>query len=711
MFVDSHCHLEMEEYDKDRGAVIERAARDGITSMVTVGTEPRYFPRVVEIIEAHPALYGAIGIHPHNASDYSPDVENTIKDYLKHPRIVAYGEIGLDFFRNYAPRDVQIRAFKRQIEVGREAGLPLVIHSRDARDETLAILKDMRLHEHPTVIHCYSYDLDTAKELLDMGMYLSVPGTVTYKNSGLPQIVRHAPLDHLLSETDAEVVIRFSVKDTGIGIPAEKQEHLFQKFTQADASITRKYGGTGLGLAISKELVERMGGEIGVNSEEGRGSEYWFTVRLGKQADRERGFEPPADIRGVHVLVVDDNATNRQVLSGQLRAWGIRPEEVPDGPTALQALHQAVNAGDPFRMAILDMQMPDMDGATLGRAIKDDGTLRNTQLVLMTSIGRRGDAREMEQIGFSAYLTKPARQSELFDCLAIALAEKAAARPSQPIITRHRVRELRRGVVRILLAEDNITNQQVAIAMLKRMGLRADAVANGAEAVKALETIPYDLVLMDVQMPVMDGIEATQRIRDPRSAVLNHRIPIIAMTAHALHGDREKFMNAGMDDYVPKPVSSQALADALDRWLPKDSAARKEPSSGAPATPVVPERVAGKDRPGAPVFDIPAMMDRLGGDQDLARELIWGFLEDLPKQISALRGYLEAGDAPNAVRQAHTVKGASANMGGEALSAVALEMETAAKNGRLESAAARQSELEAQFIRLKEAMNDYLKGL
>ncbi|MCE5284147.1 MAG: PAS domain S-box protein [Deltaproteobacteria bacterium] len=515
----------------------------------------------------------------------------------------------------------------------------------------------------------------------------------------------------LVSETDADVVIRFSVKDTGIGIPAEKREHLFQKFTQADASITRKYGGTGLGLAISKELVERMGGQIGVNSEEGRGSEYWFTVRLGKQADRDRGFEPPADIRGAHVLVVDDNATNRQVLSGQLQAWGIRSEEAADGPTALQALRRAGDAGDPFQMAILDMQMPGMDGATLGRAVKGDKALSNTRLVLMTSLGRRGDAREMERIGFSAYLTKPARQSELFDCLAIALADRAAARPSQPIITRHRVRELRRGVVRILLAEDNITNQQVAIAMLKRMGLRADAVANGAEAVKALQTIPYDLVLMDVQMPVMDGIEATQRVRDARSAVLNPRVPIIAMTAHALQGDREKFLSAGMDDYVPKPVSSQALADALDRWLPKDPAARKEPLSGAPAAPVIPETLTGKDKPGGAVFDMPAMMDRLGGDKDLARELIGGFLEDLPKQISALRGYLEAGDAPSAMRQAHTVKGASANMGGEALSAVAFEMEMAAKGGNLESATARQSDLEAQFIRLKEAMDGYLKGL
>lgn len=203
MFVDSHCHLEMEEYDKDRQRVIDRAAADRITYMVTVGTDPTYFPRVVEMIDKHPHVYGAVGIHPHNASSYSADVERAVKDHLQHPKIVAYGEIGLDFYRNHSPHDVQIKVFRRQIELGREAGLPIVIHSRDARDETLKIMREMGLHEHPTVIHCYSYDLDTAKELLDMGMYLSIPGTVTYKNSLLPGIVAHAPLDRLLSETDA----------------------------------------------------------------------------------------------------------------------------------------------------------------------------------------------------------------------------------------------------------------------------------------------------------------------------------------------------------------------------------------------------------------------------------------------------------------------------------------------------------------------------
>ena len=374
----------------------------------------------------------------------------------------------------------------------------------------------------------------------------------------------------LVSETDDAAWIRFSVKDTGIGIPVDKQETMFQKFTQADASTTRKYGGTGLGLAIAKQITEIMGGEIGVVSEEGRGSELWFTTRFAKQAERERAIAPPAEIRGVHVLAVDDNATNREVLMTQFKAWGVRSEEAPDGPTALQALYLAKDAGDPFQVAILDMQMPDMDGATLARTIKADEKLKDTRLVLYSSLGQRGDAKLMQEIGFAAYLIKPARHGEIIDCLSAVLAGTDVAEQAQSIVTYHTIREIRRGAVRILLAEDNITNQQVAVGILKKLGLRADAVANGAEAVKSLEMIPYDLVLMDVQMPEMDGIEATREIRNLQSAVRNHQIPIIAMTAHALQGDRERCIEAGMNDYVPKPISPQILAEALEKWLPKE---------------------------------------------------------------------------------------------------------------------------------------------
>ena len=518
----------------------------------------------------------------------------------------------------------------------------------------------------------------------------------------------------LVSETETEVMLRFSIKDTGIGIPAHKQELMFQKFTQADASTTRQYGGTGLGLAISKQLAERMGGEIGVISAEGQGAELWFTVRLGKQAEgKQKESLQTADIRGAHILVVDDNATNREVLMNQFAAWGVRAEETPDGSSALQALYRAREAGDPFRAAILDMQMPVMDGATLAQTIKADETLKDTRLVLMTSLGQRGDARKMEQIGFAAYLIKPARQSELFDCLATVLADTPVAQPERPIITRHIIRELRSGVVRILLAEDNITNQQVAIGILKKLGLRADPVANGEEAINALKTIPYDLVLMDVQMPVMDGLDATRQIRNPRSAVKNHNIPIIAMTAHAMQGDRERCLKAGMNDYVTKPVNPQALAEALEKWLPKEKEAQhplvKESDETASVQPSG-QTPSGEIAPDVPVFDKAGMMPRLMDDEDLARKLIEVFLDDIPKQIESLRAYLAAGDVKGAERQAHTIKGASANLGGEVLRAVAFEMEKAAKVGNLAYVTEHLPELEKQFDRLKKEMNKFAKG-
>ena len=395
----------------------------------------------------------------------------------------------------------------------------------------------------------------------------------------------------LLSETDDEVVLRFSIKDTGLGIPENKQHLLFQKFSQVDASTTRKFGGTGLGLAISKQLTAMMGGDIGLISAEGKGSEFWFTARFAKQAAPARSLQPLGELTGQRVLVVDDNATNRKVLLSLLLAWGAVGEEVVDGLSALTALKQARELGKPFRVAILDMQMPGMSGDVLAQVIKADETLRATRLILMTSMTERGAAKRMQDIGFAAYLTKPLRQSDLHSCLGLVLADKPAApkdaaggagdsgqagasvlgaEPSQSgaeIITRHSIRDMNRGKVRILLAEDNIINQKVAQGILRKMGLSADVVAHGKEAIAALETIPYDLVLMDCMMPEMDGYEATMHIRNPQSAVLNHKIPIIAMTANAMQGDRQKCLAAGMDDFLTKPVNAKSVAETLERWL------------------------------------------------------------------------------------------------------------------------------------------------
>jgi signal transduction histidine kinase/CheY-like chemotaxis protein/HPt (histidine-containing phosphotransfer) domain-containing protein len=506
----------------------------------------------------------------------------------------------------------------------------------------------------------------------------------------------------LETETADRVTARFEVRDTGIGIPRDKIGILFSAFGQVDASTTRRYGGTGLGLAISKRLAELMGGEIHVESVEAQGSTFWFTAVFEKQPRRHRLDAPlPADLRSARILVVDDNATNRQVLAEQLASWEVRHAEAEGAAQAMRLLHAARAEGDPFRIAITDMQMPNTDGESLGRTIKGDPALRDTLLVMMTSLGLRGDAKRLETIGFAAYLTKPVKQSQLYDCLVTVLggAASSAAAPQSPLVTRHTLSEEGRRRVRILLAEDNLTNQQVALGILDKMGFTAVAVADGREAIQALETMTYDIVLMDVQMPVMDGFEATRAIRDaearapaaPGSELRVRRIPIIAMTSHAMKGDRERCLEAGMDDHLTKPISPQALADAVERWLAKSGGARAD-------------RTVEVESPAPIVFDRPAFVARLMGDEALAAKIVAGFLEDMPRRIDAIRKHIVAGDARAAGIQAHTIKGAASNVGGMALSAAALDVEKAGKDGRLDAVAALAPELDRQFLRLEEAM-------
>jgi PAS domain S-box-containing protein len=501
----------------------------------------------------------------------------------------------------------------------------------------------------------------------------------------------------LVEDTPAECLLRFSVRDTGIGIPPDKISLLFDKFRQVDASTTRRYGGTGLGLAISRQLAELMGGQVGVTSNPGHGSEFWFTARLSKQPDGAQvKSSPPADLYGVRALIVDDNATNREILLARLSAWGMRPEAVADGPLALIALNRAVAENDSFRLALIDMQMPGMDGESLGRVIQADPRLAATRMVLLTSLGVRGEARRLAELGFAACTAKPVRHLELFTLISSVLGNGSA--PGEPpLVTRPSPQAQRQpfagSEARILLAEDNITNQQVALGLLRKLGLRADAVASGAEALTALETIPYDLVLMDVQMPEMDGLETTRHIRSPQSPVLNHHLPIIAMTAHAMQGDRERCLEAGMNDYVPKPVSPQALIRVLRRWLPLPG--RPGETTDGAETPRSSTRV---------VFDRADLYNRLLGYEDLVQSVVDGFLEDLPHQLEALRGYLTAGDTPGVQRQLHTIKGSAANVSGDALAALAFELEQAAQAGDLIAVGTGLGELTAQFERLKEAI-------
>ena len=387
----------------------------------------------------------------------------------------------------------------------------------------------------------------------------------------------------LKEETDVSVTLLFEVKDTGIGIPADKVDSLFESFTQADASTTRKYGGTGLGLTISKQLSELMGGEIGVRSEEGKGTTFWFTVVLKKQSKpREQTIVSAEDLKGKNILVVDDFSINRQVFRVYLESWDCRFDEAENGNQALSKLRDAANRGDPFHLGILDMQMPEMSGETLGLKIKGDLAIRDIPLIMATSVGQRGDAERLKRAGFAAFLTKPVKKAVLFDCLRIVLGLKddPSKDAAKQIITGFTIEESRVDEkksdrkLRILLAEDNMMNQKVAKNMLKKMGHSVVVANNGAEAMKAYEKTGFDLILMDGQMPVMDGLEAARTIRDAeeQSAIQNpqseiERIPIIAVTANAMKGDRERFLASGMDDYITKPLKRKVLEEAIGRVI------------------------------------------------------------------------------------------------------------------------------------------------
>jgi PAS domain S-box-containing protein len=507
-------------------------------------------------------------------------------------------------------------------------------------------------------------------------------------------------------ESEGRVIIRFEVRDTGIGIPHEKMGLLFQPFQQADASTSRKYGGTGLGLVICKRLCEMMGGMIGIDSEEGQGSTFWFTVAMGKQEAVVRGGHALGEFAEQRILVVDDNATNRRLVGVMLEGWALRHQEAASGDEALTLMRQAVAEADPYRLAILDMRMPGMSGEELGRIIVDSPELRTTRLVVISSLGQRGDDQGRQLCRFEAYLTKPVRRDELHDCLLRVLGaegEGIAWQGEPQVGAPPPAGQGQRSGLRILLAEDCPVNQQVALAHLAKLGYGASAVANGLEAIAALEMFPYSLVLMDVQMPEMDGFEATRAIRSGKNKVQNPTVPIIAMTANALPGDRGHCLAAGMDDYLAKPISRQALVRVLEQWLPGLPPAVQGPIDLSP--PV------SQPSSGGGYFDYPLLVTRLDHNDEVAQKVLVTFLQSMPPVIQELREKIGQGDAATAWPLAHRIKGTAAMVTGRDVSAMALKMEMAGKANDCATLATLQPELERQFAMLRAAVESNLQSV
>jgi PAS domain S-box-containing protein len=518
---------------------------------------------------------------------------------------------------------------------------------------------------------------------------------------------------HLKHETKDDVLIYFSVKDTGVGIAPDQQDHLFEQFTQVDTSITRKYGGTGLGLAISKQLAEMMGGEIGVispvpetgPSESHRpGCLFWFTARFTKQPGSELEHSQrimPDQLKNVRILIVDDNRTNREILMNQLTGMGADVSDAADAETALEKLRHSARENIFYDLVILDMQMPGMGGEALGLAVKNEPFGADVKLVLLLPLGQSADVGHFNSMGFSAYLTKPVRHSKLADTLITALSG-ASADQGDNGRSRHSVGDITPSHVRILLAEDNITNQIVAKGILEKLGYHVDVVTNGRQAVGALEKNPYDLVLMDLQMPELDGLEATRMIRNAASKVINPDIPVIAMTANAMAGDREKCLNAGMDDYISKPVEPNILIEKIKMWFNHIPPRNKEPF-------IVAHKSEENNGPGS--FNAGELMANLMEDRQLVAIAINTFLEDMPGQIDTLGELIKQGQAQKGGAQAHKIKGASGYVAAGEFYNTALEMEQAGKAGDLKALEQLLPEIDDQFNSLKRDLKDYLSHL
>lgn len=548
------------------------------------------------------------------------------------------------------------------------------------------------------------------------------------------------------AETDQDTVLRVQVVDTGIGIPVEQQPKLFQSFSQADSSTTRKYGGTGLGLAICKQLAERMGGSIGVISEVGRGSCFWFTVRMNKLDSPLGPSGHEVELQGLRVCCVDDNQTNRMLLTHYTQAWGVEAVTVEDGTRALDTIYEYLHKGTGFDVVILDMNMPGMNGLELAQLIRADPRLQQVRLILLTSVGLKGNGMLAKQAGIEGYLTKPIRKKDLQLCLGMVMGRlnlsESTSMPFSfnPEGFQHRKPPTRAG--RILVVDDHVVNQQLAEMMLTRLGHRVDLAGNGLEALEALSRIRYDLVFMDCQMPEMDGYEATQAIRRGETSCigLHHgegsspsgsnppsqglpRVPIVAMTANAMQGDKEKCLKAGMDDYISKPVKMGELEEKLIKWMPvlshnprkfseqpyQAEGALSRAVNQSPSQHLSIELEIVSDMENRVILDSQLLADweAMGGNAFIAK-LVNQFVQDAILCVEQLETGIKTDNADILREAAHGLKGMANNMGLAALARVAGELEKRGRDNRTDSLDLLIQEAQKEFDKARKAFQSIL---
>jgi PAS domain S-box-containing protein len=500
----------------------------------------------------------------------------------------------------------------------------------------------------------------------------------------------------LTAEVDAatydEFMLHVTVSDTGIGIPEDKLTTIFAAFEQADSSVTRKHGGTGLGLAISSRLVELMNGRISVNSKLGAGSEFHFTARLGIDSGAaSRSKANPARVIGTGMLVVDDNATNRRLLEEMLSNWGALPQLASSAAEGLAKLQAAARSGKPFGLMITDINMPDADGFCLIEDLHRDELLAATRVIVLTSGDRPGDVSRARDLGVAGYLVKPVKQSELFDAIVAALGVTTVEHEPPPATGTDAGPQIR--PLQILLAEDSIPNQKLATGLLSKWGHTVTVAGNGREAVAAWMTQPFDVILMDVQMPEMDGMQATAAIREQEQrAGRGTHIPIIAMTAHAMKGDREECLAAGMDGYVPKPIRVKELMAALAKMC----GTHATPATGATAPETSTSRV-----------NWAAALDALGGDSDLLKIVVDAVLTECPTLITQLERAMAAKDARVVHRSAHTIKGSLRTLEAAQTAMMAEQIENAGRSGDLAGVAPLVPELKRELAAVLEELRQY----